>query len=254
VFDIVFPAFADQKYYNVHFKYVLNIFKHLNCRIEYEKRDGFVITVDGKPFLIDYADTSIPVNCALPVFKFHCHKETPKLFSFPPVSFYNWNEYDQFKNLVKYPASGDISYRQRAYGNAKERRNFVKQVLSGRYANLKTGLIGQKEYWYEINNLFVALFVPGWCNNILDRAQFQYMAFGCCTISPRLPEILPFGRFLIPNEHYVLCKDDYSDITDLIDFYTCCPETCIEIGNNAKTLFEEVATPGGIGKWITSKL
>jgi hypothetical protein len=228
--------------------------KESNCNISYEARDGFVVTIEEKNFLFDYSDSPIPVDCHLPVFKLHCIKENSKIFSFPPVNFNQWSDYVKFSDLIKYKAVGDISFRQRHYGNAKERRNYVKMMLESKYRNILTTQLAQFTYWFDIDNLFLAVFVPGFNNNMLDRAQFQYMAFGCCTISPRLPEILPFGNCLIPNEHYIMCRDDYSDLIDLIEFYSCCKEACFEMGQNAKKLFANTSIPLQIMKWIESKL
>jgi hypothetical protein len=254
VFNVIFPELTDQRYYDIHYKYVLNILTELGCNIKYEKRDGFVVTIAKKDILFDYSDSTLPVTCQLPIFKFHCIKETPRLFSFPPVSFYQWNDYAKFSEWIKYKAEGNISFRQRPYGNAKERRSQIRAMLVSKYKNVLINEIGQFEYWFEINNTFLAVFVPGFSNNMLDRGQFQYMAFGCCTISPRLPEILPFGNYLIPNEHYIMCRDDYSDLIDLIEFYSCCKETCLEIGQKAKKLFMNTSTPNQVAKWIESKL
>jgi len=253
-FDVVFPKNVGQRYFNTHFQYVLNIFKDLDSKIKEEERDGFVVTINGQSFLFDYADTDIPVVCNIPVFKFHCKYESERVSSFPPVSFLNWADYRDFRNLCQYKAKGSINMRQRFYGNATERRNTARNILINKFPGLNIAQVSQKEFWLEINNCFLPVFVPGWCNNMLDRGQFQYMALGCCTISPRLPECLPFGKKLIPNEHYIQCKDDYSDLIDLIKFYECFRETCIEIGNNAKQLFEITSTPEAIGNWIGDRL
>jgi hypothetical protein len=252
--EVVFPKFTGQRYYETHFKYVLNIFKAIDCTIHEEERPYFIVTINGKDVLFDYADHSVPPDVDIPTFKFHAHYETEKVFAFPPVSFLNWKEYVDFSTLIKYNARGPIGARQRIYGNAKLRREFVKQKLLSSFSRVRLGEAPQREYFSEAGDTFVAVFVPGFCNNMLDRGQFQYMALGCCTVSPRLPERLPFGKELIPGEHYIVCRDDYSDLIDIIKFYECCREACIEIGENAKSLFTQTSTPEAIGRWIGEKL
>jgi len=252
--DVIFPEYTGQRYYNTHFKYVLNILKDLDCNIKLEPTNGFVVTLNGKKVLFDYSDTHELVKCSIPVFKFHCRQETDNMFCFPPTSFIEWKDYKDFFNIIKYKASGSLSMRQRAYGNATERRERVKNVLISNFSTIETRQMSQREYWLDINDCFLPVFVPGWCNNMIDRGHFQYMALGCCTISPRLPERLPFGHMFVPGIHYIECKDDYSDVVELIKFYECFKETCIEIGNNAKALFIETSTPESIGQWIKEKL
>jgi len=254
VFNVIFPEAVGQRYYDVHFQYMLNMLKEIRCPIKYEKRDGFTVTINRKTFLMDFADTPDVVSSSLPIFKFHCHEETDGVFAFPPISFHNWKQYNLLLSWVKYTANGFISYRQRAYGNAKVRRQTLKRLLKKHFTNLQTEPVSRLKYLQEVSDTFLAVFVPGWSNNMLDRAQFQYMALGCCTISPRLPELLPFGKSLVPDEHYVLCKDDYSDIVDLIRFYEEHKEICMRIGTRAQELFQETATPRRVGEWIKTKL
>ena len=159
----------------------------------------------------------------------------------------------------------DISCRQRPYAGALERRIKVQKLLKdsfpntgyapGQSCNVLTDIVDQVRYWREINEIECAVFVPGYCNNIWDRGQAQYMAFGCYTISPSLPEVLPFNRLIIPGVHYAQCKDDYSDLVDLImqKRLNSNQSSYKEIGENAKKLFQETCTPEAIGKWIKSK-
>ena len=122
--EIIFPQYNGQRYWNIHFEYVLNIFKYLKWDIRYEEREDFRVTINGKDFLFDYFDNcdAIP-KVDIPVFKFHCKEETSQIYSFPPVSFYNWDEYYQLEKEIKYePEIGKIiSNRQRPYANALER-------------------------------------------------------------------------------------------------------------------------------------
>ena len=251
--EIVFPERDKQKYYDIHFKYILNIFKYLNYKITFEKRPWFTVTINGKDFLFDYADTSNPAETTLPMFKLHCIEEKEGVIPFSPVSFYDWELYYKLEKEIKYKHTGHISYRQRDYGTAIARRKEVRDILKA-LPGIKTELCGQGQYWSEIKDCLVSIFVPGAFNNMLDRGHWQYMAFGSVTISPRLPEMLPFGNKLTPYIHYVKCEDDYSDLLDKIDFCRSNPMNCINISKNAKELFQEVGTPEALGKWIESRI
>jgi len=254
MFNVVFPKYTEQRYYNIHFKYVLNILKELECDISYEEVDGFVVRINKKTFLFDYSDTNIVVNTELPVFKFHCHEETDNVFSFSPVSFHNWSQYKIASESIKYHAEGELSHRQRCYGNALQRRVKLRAELIRNYDNVRLTQVSQIKYFHEIDTTYLAVFCPGWCNNMLDRAQFQYMGLGCCTVSPKIPEVLPFETRLEPGVHYICCKDDYSDILDIIEEYKSKKEECIKIGQNAKELFQQTSVPRRLGEWIKKKL
>ena len=119
---------------------------------------------------------------------------------------------------------------------------------------MKHGLIPQEQFWLEINDLMVSVFVPGQNNNILDRGQLQYFGFGCCTISPNLPEILAFNTKIEPNVHYLECFNDYSNLVDVIEFASRHRDICIDIGYNAKKLFQNTCTPEKLGEWIRQQL
>jgi hypothetical protein len=253
MFNITFPANTGQRYYNIHFKYVLNIFKYIGCNINFYDTSSFTCKIEGKEVLIDFSNSNENLNITTPTFKFQCKEETDNIFAFPKVSFYDWDEYFNLEKKIKYSANGYINYRQRAYGGATQRRNNIKELLKT-ISNVRSENLLQTTYWTEINNTSIAIFVPGYNNNILDRGQFQYMAFGCCTISPYLPEILPFNNRIKPNIHYIQCADDYSDLIDKIEYCQQNKAHCIEIGNNAKQLFLQTSIPDKIGEWIKENI
>ena len=85
---------------------------------------------------------------------------------------------------------------------------------------------------------------------MLDRGQFQQMAFGACTISPEIPEWLPFHRRFIRDEHYVVCNTDFSDLLEKIEWCRENRSRCKAIGYNAARLFSETSTPRILIKWI----
>ena len=96
--------------------------------------------------------------------------------------------------------------------------------------------------------------MPGQNNGMLDRAQLQYMFFGCCTLSPILPEILPYQKQFIPNVHYVPLQDDYSDLYEKIEWVKQNRRKCIKIGYNAKELCKENLNPVALVRWIKENI
>jgi hypothetical protein len=269
MFDVIFPERKDQRYYNIHYLYILNIFQCLGCKISYQEnldlsKTSFKCIVDSKTFGFDFSDSSDLSNLgSLPTFKFHLKKEDlGKAIPFPPVSFYNWSNYYKLEKEINYNPlnSFNISCRQRPYAGALARRKYVQALLNKLYGEdrdrVLINIIDQEEYWREINRIELAIFVPGFCNNILDRGHLQYLGFGCCTISPNLPEVLPFNKVLIPGEHYIECKEDYTNLIDIImtKRINSNQSKYKEIGENAKKLFQETSIPEKIGEWIGAHL
>lgn len=249
---IIFPRNIQRQFPRPHYDYVFTIFRSLECDIKFEIRNEFAIDLDGKRFYIDYSDFKKLDTEQKPLFKFHYRGRRKNVFAFPPISFNNWRLYNRLKDNIKYKAEGHISSRQKKdYKIYHIMREKIQQFLSDTFKNVQTEIIPNRvKYWNEINNCSVAVFVPGATNNMLDRAQWQYMAFGCCTISPRLPEILPFNKKIISDVHYIKCKDDYSDLKEKVEGCQENPKKCIEIGKNAQKLFLDTCTPEKILKWM----
>lgn len=253
---IIFPKKCSQRYYGIHFKYVLELFRYCNYNITLDNFDNdFKTIINGKEFYFDYADyPELEIPKDVQGFKFHCHKEIDSIYSFSPVSFYNWNEYYELEKQINYKARGIISNRQKPFDVNMERREKIQNLLRTRYfSETETSTIDKVEYWKEVEKCFISVCVPGCTNNMLDRGQWQYMAFGCCTISPNLPEILPYHKTLVSGEHYLQCKNDYSDLLEIIEWCRLNKTKCIEIGQEAKKLFKTVGTPEKLIEWIESK-
>jgi len=258
---IIFPD-STNRYYDLHFRYLLNMLQYAGCEVSFEKKDPFEVIVDDKKTFFDYADMSDldmfseqNKDDYTAGFKYHYTGELtePKLKPFCPISFYDWDRYNELYESIKYKCNNDlILLKQRAYAGAKARRGKVRNSLQAIYGdnidlNFKDD---QVTFWNKINNCLVAVFVPGQNNNMLDRGHAQYMAFGCCTISPNLPEILPFNEKIIPDWHYIRCADDYSDLVDKIEWCKTHREECIDIGINAKNLFNKCCVPDRLVDWI----
>lgn len=256
--NIIFPQNTGQRYWNVHFQYVLNIFQYLGYNIAYKERDDFIVTIEGEDFLFDYWDTSDERKSSLRIFKFHCSKPSKTILPFPPVSFHNWEQYFELEKTINYyPNKPFISSRQKPYADALKRRKEVQALLQEKFGEyVLTKIIDQVEYWKEINNIGVSVCVPGYHNNMVDRGHLQYIAFGCPTVSPNLPEVFPYMSKLIPNTHYTQCNDDYSDLVEILNKFMTIHnvEKSIEIGKSAKKFFVENCTPMAIGNWIEANL
>lgn len=253
---IKFPERISQRYWGIHFEYVLNMLQEAGCSIDYYTRedDNLVVEVNNNRWVdFNYWDSSEKyVITGIPVFKFHCNQLKDNIFSFSPVSFYDWAHYDFLRRNIKYKAKGIISCRQRAYAGALERRTTVQRLLRD-YYEVKMNEITQIDFWQEIEDCLVAVCVPGFCNNMLDRGQFQYMALGACTISPEIPEYLPFNQKLISQEHYIKCANDYSDLIEKIEWCRNNTTKCINIGKSAQDLFLKTSVPTKTLEWIKIK-
>lgn len=275
--NIQFPINNGQKYYKTHYEFIFRIFKHCNLNIELKRNllinsSNFKCVIDGKEVIFCFSDDNNsfgiddPELSKLIVFKFHYGMGTffgRNVYPFSPISFYCWDEYNEMKNAIRYKGLGIILNNQRAYGGALERRKYVKEILIKEFNDqVDFSLTNQKNYWEKINLALVSVHVPGFCNNMLDRAQLQMMAFGCCTISPYLPEIISYNDeenkpiSLQPGIHYIRCRDNYSDLIDIIKW--CKTDfgkrKCIEIGDNAKEVFNKFLTPKPLVNYIQYRI
>ena len=258
MFKIIFPVFNNQRYWEIHYKYLLSIFTYLNCDITFRANldidsTSFFVIINNEKFIIDFADSSEyrKLGNGEPIFKFHTKKEDlDKVIPFPPVSFYDWAEFYKLENEIKYNASGYVTSRQRPYCGALERRLKVQYLLKRCYLDVQTNLLEQVDYWKEISNIGVSVFVPGQNNNIYDRGHAQYLAFGCATISPFLPEVLPFNTPITANVHYIRCMPNYDDLVKLIQDVEKQRDYLLTVGKYAKELFTRTSTPEKLGEWI----
>ena len=271
---IEFPAEAGrlrpdmlERYYNTYYRYVLKIFAYgmgqgqvgsVVLTGDTAVADAvFTVLIDGVCVAFDYSDHLILAPDFTKYqfyFKFHYvdgHKKYPNVYPFSPVSFYDWGRYYELSSEIKYSFEGSlIVSAQKPYGNAVERRVKVQKLLKGYDGNTIIGTCDQEDYWRLIDRALVHVFVPGCRPDMLDRGQAQYLAFGCCTISPTLTNILPYGEFFKPNVHYLMCDDKYSNVIKLVDWCKANRQECVAIGGRAKQMFREVCTPEAILKWV----
>lgn len=262
---ILFPLNTGQRYYKIHYQYVLDIFKYDECDILFNKIDpindtAFICFINDKEVVFDFSDSGQSIAASMHhCFKFHYrqeHKIINNFYPFVPVSFYykDWDEIDNL-GIVYTCNSNKILFNQRSYGNAIERRDMVRTKLIDAHGDsVDTFITDQLTYWNKINNCLCAVFVPGFCNNMIDRAQLQFMRLGCCTISPKLPEILPGIGQLIPWLHYIQCADDYSDLLYAAEFVKSNRDKARFIGRHAKEFLETKIHPKYLVEWIKKNI
>jgi hypothetical protein len=266
IYKVVIPKESVPRpaYYETYIGYFKNILEANGLVLKYDGVDvdaRFVMSVDRKKIVIDYSDHPTIIRPLLvhdKYFKFHCkeyHVKKDGIVPFAPISFYDWKQYEQIKQKITYTCNNNVVLNvQRPYGNAVERRRFVRGMLYTKYRAAKNLIysphFSQENYWKLINNCLVHIFVPGCYNDMLDRGHLQYLAFGCCTISPPILDLLPWNKKLIPGTHYIACKPDYSDVIEKVEWCKLNRSACVQIGKNAQKLFEQSCTPVPLWKWL----
>ena len=254
--EIVFPI-NNNKYYPMHYKYVLNIFKEFpRTTIKYTKCEYFIVLINGKKCLFDYSDY-FDIAGYNPkqfdfVFKFHLHAGvtySENVLPFPPISFYDWDAYLN-SNLSYQLNKNGVSMRQRSYGGATARRDKVRNQLVKTFGkDAKTRKLDQDLYFLDVEDISLAVFVPGAQENMLDRGQFQYMALGVPTISPIIPELLTQGKFEAGVD-YLACNNDYEDLIEIILDAQEHPEFLFSLGHSAMLKFLDSSSPKAIYFWF----
>lgn len=268
--NIVIPAEGPKPlYYNTFVVYIRKMLDYLGINYKLSGKipygvSKFEMSVGGALIVFDFSDHHIDYwrnwKDYDAYFKFHyveaMHGACEGIYPFAPVSFYDWGQYYSLKNEIQYSCNTNVILNmQRPGGAATERREYVQLMLANQYGSLAvTDPAPQVEYWKKINNCLTHVFVPGARNNMLDRAHIQYLAFGCCTIAPKITDVLPYYGELLPGEHYVECRDDYADLIDKIEWVRNNRSSAIEIGRNAKVFFEQTCTPEVIWNYVSYKL
>lgn len=224
----------------------------------------FSMEVDGQQVLVDYSDheaLACPTT-KLPTLKFHYNSSLHQAFSNvfpvgPMLDIADLDNYRAFFKLCKadlYQGQGEaILNCQRPYGNAKERRRNVQRILTQHFprtADVRYLRNQQLHFWNKHRDCLVAVCVPGARNNMLDRGHYEQMGLGVCVISPNIPTVLPNAKQLQAGVHYIRCKDDYSDLVDLVKWCQQNRSKCREIGTKAKALFFENCTPEHYWSWV----
>ena len=260
---IWFPKENEQRYYRSHYLFLKMLLVSAGMTVdEYKEKKrerGFVIIYENKKILIDYSDHHSIAEDWHDFdiqFRFHyskkAHGDLSRVFPLTPISFYDWKRYANLQKKIKYTCDTDkVLNNQRPGAAAMERRTRIQKMLKKEYrTDLDVEITDKETFWKKINNCLISVCVPGARNDILDRGQFQYMAFGACTISPSLDIELPYWRKLKSGVHYLSCMPDFSNLTDIIEHCRNNRGACRAIGNWAKELFLETSTPDKIWSWM----
>jgi len=261
--EIVFPEDTGQKYYKTHYRFFISLATAAGKQVSLKRMKmdgrGFYFIYRGEKVLVDFGDHKT-VGDNLKNFKicfrYHysqkAHGHIKNCYPLTPISFYDWNEYAKLSKQIIYRAGGDmIQNNQIPDAAAKLRRKIIQSRLKERYGGwVDTSITDKRTFWWKARTCLVSVCVPGARNDILDRGQFQYMAFGTCTISPPLDITLPFWKRPEPGIHYITCRPDFSDLFEKIDWCRRNRDECVRIGENAKSLFLGTSTPERIWAWI----
>ena len=260
---IWFPKKNEQRYYDSHYLFLKNLLSNAGMTIkeykEKRKERGFIIIYGNKKILIDYGDHH-PIAGDWQEFeiqfRFHyskkAHGDLSGVSPLTPISFYDWDQYIGLQAEIKYTCNTNkILNNQMPGAAAMERRKRIQWMLKQRYdTDFDTEITDKVTFWKKTNKCLVSVCVPGARNDILDRGQFQYMAFGACTISPALDIKLPYWREMEAGVHYLSCLPDCSDLIDIIEYCKNNRDTCRAIGRRAKALFFDVGTPDKVWIWM----
>lgn len=263
----------DDEFTVGYWKYVRGTVAALTdaIRLEYSEQlgkqgwSGFEILVDGQSVVIDYSDFLIvnPLSAAFQHWLLFHHTPAfvpyPNLGSFPPWSFWDWNDYQIALQGPRYTAMGEsIIYRhsslENRLPNAIERRTRAMQILQQHCRDrLRTGFIEQQQYFQECLSSLAVVHIPGSHPHILDRSVQQMFAHGVCVISPDLWSTCLEHR---PQAgvHYVGILDDYSDLPEKVNWVAEHRSQAAAIGAAAQAFFAERCTPKAIWSYIHQRL
>lgn len=268
---LLFPtSYVNHRYKKIHFNFFLEYIANntkliLDSSLKApEKELYFEASFKGKKFVVDYCDhftRNWYSNTKTPYFKFQTSDESIKEaipLGPPIVSTFKHgcrlDLYNRIKSQFKYTTPTKVLNMQVPNGAALKRRSDVQNKLKKKYGQESITKKNRQEIFWMSHTNAVAVCVPGATNNMVDRGHMELMGLGVCTISPQLDTQFCYNQKLIPDEHYIQCKDDYSDLHDVIDRALAFPKTSLEIGKNAQHFFESYYSPEKYWEWIVSNL
>lgn len=264
--DILFFPINDgsvkSTYYEAYYMSVVRSAKFINMSVIFTLNEkvwcgkgvnAYSCVLNDKQLIMDFSDhTPLQLNPAdfkSPYFKWHYSLEVSgypaNVHPLCVLQDYDYEEYQRIQTQVNYTANGElITNNQRCVAGAKERRALAQRRLLKAYgANASVAVIPQKNWWLSHNDCLVSVAVPGARNDMLDRGQMELMGLGVCVVSPVIVTVLAGGRTLEPFKHFVPVEGTYNNLIDMIEWCRKHRSECVEIGKNAKLLYDEVATP-----------
>jgi hypothetical protein len=120
----------------------------------------------------------------------------------------------------------------------------VQKILGKKYGSkVITSFVDQMHWWKLNEKCLVAVHVPGARNDMLDRGQLELMGLGVCVLSPEIVTVIGRHQVLEPFKHYVPVDPNYSNICEQIEWCRNHRRDCVEIGLNARLLFDSIVPP-----------
>jgi len=101
----------------------------------------------------------------------------------------------------------------------------------------------------RVNECLVGITAPGTMPEQPDRTLMLLLASGCGVITPKIPDVF-HNEQLVDGIHYISCREDYSDIAEILKEVDGRHEMLTQIGFNARTWFRRNMTPGAIWNLI----
>lgn len=154
---------------------------------------------------------------------------------------------ERFKGTDARSGRKGIVFRCREYGNGRVRRaeagKAIRDIAS-------CGFVDKARFIHDSFNSLAGVFIPGACNNMLDRGQISFMLSGCCTISPYIPENLPGIGRLVAGEDYVIVNDDLSNLREVVEYCLRNSSMCIEIGRQAQAKMSKICSTSFLSSYL----
>jgi hypothetical protein len=275
-----FPKdYLDHKYGLIHFHFFVQYAKIAGVEVDLVDSDErvfisddhliFSCVVNDQQIVVDYADHSTrnwkSFYPSLPYFKFQTTANNPTdlIPLGPPMvgvkrkgtKGATVREYNHLRANYEYQPGTSVLCKQLPNGAAVERRNHVHQLLKDNFSEVDVASdCDQIDFWTAHEHCLVAVCVPGATNNMVDRGHLELLGLGVCTISPELYTIFPKNKKLVPGRQYIRCRDDYSDLVDIIRILEKNPMRCHRVGQGARAFYEKNYTPKKYWQWILENL
>lgn len=170
-------------------------------------------------------------------------------------SFTDWAEFRRLRETVRYEPGHSVLHVQgfgwdRGQRGPGPRRSAARDRLTWAFpSRLDCEPSGQSDYFRRALRCGTSVHIPGSWGNSLDRAQWQLMGLGVCTVSPYLATYC-LDSPPVPGEHYAVFRDDLSDLCDVVNDLLSDPTRAERIGLAASAFFAERGTPEAIAAWV----